>query len=51
MSKEEEEEREEALAEVVDPLFLMRNEQDADGEVDDGAGFPINGQIDIMINS
>ncbi|KAG6856220.1 hypothetical protein H0H87_006371 [Tephrocybe sp. NHM501043] len=39
MSKEEEEEREEALAEVADPMFLMaRGDADADGdiEVDDG---------------
>ncbi|KAG6908957.1 hypothetical protein DXG01_002563 [Tephrocybe rancida] len=39
MSKEEEDEREEALAEVVDPMFLMvRGDADADGdiEVDDG---------------
>jgi RNA polymerase II-associated factor 1 len=41
MSKDEEEEREEALAEVADPMFLMlRGDADADGdiEVDDGAG-------------
>lgn len=42
MSQEEEEEREEALAEVVDPLFLMRGEaeadMDAEGEIEiDGA--------------
>jgi len=39
MSKDEEEEREEALAEVADPMFLMhRGDADADGdiEVDDG---------------
>ncbi|PPQ90767.1 hypothetical protein CVT25_010156 [Psilocybe cyanescens] len=51
MSKEEEDEREEALAEVLDPLFLLRNEQDADGEVDDSAGFPLNGQIDVVAHS
>ncbi|KAI0716029.1 RNA polymerase II-associated [Cerioporus squamosus] len=41
MSREEEQEREEALAEVVDPLFpLSRADADADaeGEVDDTAG-------------
>ena len=42
MSKDEEEEREEALAEVADPpMFLMhRGDADADGdiEVDDGTG-------------
>ncbi|KAK0217775.1 RNA polymerase II-associated protein [Armillaria fumosa] len=32
MSKEEEDERQEALAEVVDPMFLMRGDADADGE-------------------
>ena len=41
MSKDEEEEREEALAEVADPMFLMdRGDADADGDievdVDDG---------------
>ncbi|KAG6853882.1 hypothetical protein C0991_000347 [Blastosporella zonata] len=39
MSKEEEDEREEALAEVADPMFLLaRGDADADGdiEVDDG---------------
>ncbi|KAJ7580215.1 RNA polymerase II-associated protein [Mycena floridula] len=32
MSQEEIEERDEALAEVVDPLFLMRGEADVDGD-------------------
>ncbi|KIK61655.1 hypothetical protein GYMLUDRAFT_58718 [Collybiopsis luxurians FD-317 M1] len=48
MSQEEEEEREEALAEVMDPLFLMRGDADADAdgevEVDEGPGtqgFPV----------
>ena len=36
MSQEEEEERDEALAEVVDPLFLMRGEVDAEGDDDFG---------------
>jgi len=37
MSKEEEEEREEALAEVTDPLYLIGREDvdaDADGELE-----------------
>ena len=41
MSKDEEEEREDTLAEVADPMFLMhRGDADADGdiEVDDGPG-------------
>ncbi|KAJ3745379.1 RNA polymerase II-associated protein [Lentinula detonsa] len=47
MSQEEEDEREEALAEVMDPLFLMRGDVDADGEVevDEGLGghtFPVS---------
>ena len=38
MSTEEEDEREEALAEVTDPNFLLiRGDADADGEEDDGA--------------
>lgn len=42
MSKEEEDEREEALAEVVDPMFLLnRADVDADGEVDDTGGIDI----------
>ncbi|KAF9069785.1 RNA polymerase II-associated [Rhodocollybia butyracea] len=40
MSQEEEDEREEALAEVMDPLFLMRGEADADGEVEVEEGIP-----------
>ncbi|KAF8074937.1 RNA polymerase II-associated protein [Lyophyllum atratum] len=47
MSKEEEDEREEALAEVTDPMFLMvRGDADADGdiEVDDGV---VNGGLDF----
>ncbi|KAG6869204.1 hypothetical protein C0993_009067 [Termitomyces sp. T159_Od127] len=47
MSKEEEDEREEALAEVVDPMFLMvRGDVDADGdiEVEDGT---VNGGLDF----
>ncbi|KAM5537103.1 hypothetical protein V8D89_009249 [Ganoderma adspersum] len=45
MSKEEEQEREEALAEVTDPLFPLARadaDADADGEVDDAA-FGLNG--------
>ncbi|KAI0793721.1 RNA polymerase II-associated [Fomes fomentarius] len=42
MTKEEEQEREEALAEVVDPLYLLARadaDADAEGEVDDSLGF------------
>ena len=36
MSREEEAEREEALAEVMDPMYLLnRGEADAEGEIDD----------------
>lgn len=36
MSHEEETEREEALAEVMDPMYLLnRGEADAEGEIDD----------------
>ncbi|KAF9479588.1 RNA polymerase II-associated protein [Pholiota conissans] len=48
MSKEEEDEREEALAEVTDPMYLMR---DADGEVDDTAGNLPGASIDIVSES
>jgi len=49
MSKEEEDEREEALAEVVDPMFMfMRADADADGEVDETAEFAVSGSIDIV---
>ncbi|KAL0566312.1 hypothetical protein V5O48_015707 [Marasmius crinis-equi] len=36
MSQEEEEERDEALAEVVDPMFLLRGDADAEGDEDFG---------------
>ena len=45
MSKEEEQESEEALAEVTDPLFPLARadaDADADGELDDAA-FGLNG--------
>ncbi|KAL0062898.1 hypothetical protein AAF712_010219 [Marasmius tenuissimus] len=45
MSQEEEEERDEALAEVVDPLFLMRGEADAEGDEDFGIPIPITAEI------
>jgi len=49
MSKEEEDEREEALAEVADPMFsLMRADADAEGEVDDTAVHAVNGDIEIV---
>ncbi|EEB98464.1 hypothetical protein MPER_02017, partial [Moniliophthora perniciosa FA553] len=34
MSKEEEDERDEALAEVNDPLYLMRTDVDAEGDME-----------------
>jgi RNA polymerase II-associated factor 1 len=48
MSKEEEDEREEALAEVADPMFLMaRGDADADGEIEiDDTGI-VNGGLDF----
>ena len=39
MSPEEEEERDDALAEVVDPMFMRGGEMDAEGEAEhDDAG-------------
>jgi RNA polymerase II-associated factor 1 len=51
MSKEEEDEREDALAEVMDPMYMMRGEGevDADGEVDDAAAF--NAAMGISVDS
>jgi len=48
ITKEEEEEREEALAEVADPTYLMvRGDADADGEIEvDEAGM-VNGGLDF----
>jgi len=38
MSKEEEEEKQDLLAEVVDPMYMfLRADADADGEEDEGA--------------
>ncbi|KAF8159557.1 RNA polymerase II-associated protein [Crassisporium funariophilum] len=51
MSKEEDDEREEALAEVADPMFLMmRADPDADGEieVDEGTTIPLNGSTNYI---
>lgn len=50
MSAEEAEEREETLAEVNDPTYLMGRDADAEGEVDaeevkDGAG----AEVDVMV--
>ncbi|KAJ2933140.1 hypothetical protein H1R20_g3941, partial [Candolleomyces eurysporus] len=46
MSKEEEEERQDALAEVADPMYLFNRDADGEVEVDDttGAAPPINSQ-------
>jgi hypothetical protein len=38
MSKEEEEERQDALAEVADPMYLFNRDADGEVEVDDGTG-------------
>lgn len=44
MSKEEEDEREEALAEVMDPMYLLsRGDADAEGEVDESEATALNG--------
>jgi RNA polymerase II-associated factor 1 len=51
MSQEEEDEREEALAEVADPMFLMvRGDADADGEIEvDDVGMT-NGGLDFSMH-
>ena len=43
MSEMEIEERDEALAEVVDPMYMMRGEADADGEVEMDTSIPNGG--------
>lgn len=59
MSKEEEDEREEALAEVMDPMYLLtRGDIDAEGEVevddtgvarhDDGTGYDAHAEADAL---
>ncbi|OBZ66779.1 RNA polymerase II-associated protein 1 [Grifola frondosa] len=46
MTKEEEDEREEALAEVMDPMYLLsRGDVDAEGEVDDGLAGVNGGEL------
>ncbi|TFK26199.1 RNA polymerase II-associated protein [Coprinopsis marcescibilis] len=48
MSKEEEEERQEALAEVADPMYLLNRDADGEIEVDEsGAAIFSNGGIDF----
>ncbi|RDB23952.1 RNA polymerase II-associated protein 1 [Hypsizygus marmoreus] len=48
MSKEEEDEREEALAEVADPMFLMvRGDADADGDIEVDDTGVVNGGLDF----
>ncbi|KAI0729971.1 RNA polymerase II-associated [Fomitopsis betulina] len=52
MSHEEETEREEALAEVMDPMYLLnRGEVDAEGEIDDGFHdtHVVNGHADTSL--
>lgn len=52
MKKEEEDERDEAMAEVMDPMFLMgRADADAEGEVDDGALINGHGHSVMMPDS
>jgi RNA polymerase II-associated factor 1 len=48
MSQEEEVEREEALAEVADPMFLLaRGDADADGEIEVDHGGLVSGGLDF----
>jgi RNA polymerase II-associated factor 1 len=48
MSIDEEDERQEALAEVVDPMYMfLRADADADGEVDETAGMPLSESVDV----
>ena len=49
MSKEEEDERQEALAEVADPMYLFNRDADGEVEIDDvtsGAAHASSSQID-----
>jgi RNA polymerase II-associated factor 1 len=46
MSKEEEEEKQDLLAEVVDPMYMfLRADADADGEEDEGGDVPFKDSI------
>jgi RNA polymerase II-associated factor 1 len=48
MSKEEEEEKKELLAEVVDPMYMfLRADADADGEEDEGGDVPFKDSIEF----
>jgi RNA polymerase II-associated factor 1 len=47
MDQEEQDEREEALAEVMDPLFMLRGEVDADGDVDVTFGAEETDGVDV----
>jgi len=48
MSIDEEDERQEALAEVVDPMYMFsRADADADGEVDETAGMLLSESVDV----
>ncbi|KAF5336720.1 hypothetical protein D9758_015083 [Tetrapyrgos nigripes] len=52
MSKEEEDEREDALAEVMDPMYMLRGEVDADGEVDEtDPAATFNAVMDVSVES
>lgn len=49
MSKEEEEERDEALAEVADPMYMFKHDDaDAEGEEDETISHPIGNHTDII---
>lgn len=49
MSREEEEEREEAVAEVADPMFLLaRGDADADGDIEVDDGGLVSGGLDFV---
>lgn len=51
MSKEDEEEKQDLLAEVIDPLYMfMRVDADADGEVDEGADVPFKDTTDPVVH-
>jgi RNA polymerase II-associated factor 1 len=50
MSKEEEDERQEALAEVADPMYLLgRGDADADGDIEvDEMGAAVGAAYDFI---
>ena len=52
MSVDEEEERQEALAEVADPMYLFNRDADGEIEVEEGGGGvpPASGHTDDIFN-